>query len=479
MPRQSPAQDLPADVLWEIFLHSLSELPLDDVQPSTKIAPMQLCHVCTSWRTVALDNPALWSHLHYCLPIRWEKERPIAWSAERFLRDMEFLKWWRHNQGSRAPFIRFSIATQKKGTTYEELPLNTAEIINFFVEYPSSAQYLDVDRLGRYLFAQNPTNDKDILLQASALPNLHSLVTSHFCEKRRSLIAMSFFEQIQLPSALRRLALHDVELPPDYKFTTWSRLTYLSLKHVATVPSVWYTLIRSIPALQWGFFDVFLEPESPEVDINPSEFILASLSTLSLNVHSSDENPEPDPLAELLDGLNLPALLDLSIYIDVDFSQSSLPELAEIISNNINRSASTIKKLTIGLKIHGFDQYSIAEPEEWECVSTLSMVAPRLTHLIIDMGNKLSSSRLECMASIWENFLFQGPWVDLESPMNTIQKITAVVQRPERRGPEIDAVFREELGEKLDNIQLLFVKVDPKDLSPVGEGWKLWGSSVY
>ncbi|KAF8180600.1 hypothetical protein BJ912DRAFT_980896, partial [Pholiota molesta] len=63
--RRNPISGVPYDVLREIFLHCLPRHRLEIRQPNTTIAPMLLCQICSSWRTVALTSPTLWSHLSY------------------------------------------------------------------------------------------------------------------------------------------------------------------------------------------------------------------------------------------------------------------------------------------------------------------------------------------------------------------------------------------------------------------------------
>ncbi|KAF8171112.1 hypothetical protein BJ912DRAFT_860747, partial [Pholiota molesta] len=111
---ESPVNKLPYDLLREIFLRCLSENPLYDAQPDTTIAPMLLCHVCSSWRAVALMSASLWSHLYVRLPLLWEGEgaeeiKLVVRSKVAFTRDLEFLPWWRKNQGSVALFLRLDV----------------------------------------------------------------------------------------------------------------------------------------------------------------------------------------------------------------------------------------------------------------------------------------------------------------------------------------------------------------------------------
>jgi hypothetical protein len=108
----SPSRNVFYDVLREIFFHCLPERPLDEFQPNTNIAPILLCHVCSSWRAVALSSPFLWSHLHIKLPLIWDfdddshenSELVLVRDFEALACDIEFMRWWRT-----APFLCFGL----------------------------------------------------------------------------------------------------------------------------------------------------------------------------------------------------------------------------------------------------------------------------------------------------------------------------------------------------------------------------------
>ncbi|KAF8188990.1 hypothetical protein BJ912DRAFT_850978, partial [Pholiota molesta] len=104
---KSPIGAVPYDVLLDIFVHCLPHDRLEIRQPNMSIAPILLCHICSSWRTVALAAPILWSHLLYRVPV-WEMDDYSGRWA--FLeREIEFIRWWKKNQGLIAPFLRLDI----------------------------------------------------------------------------------------------------------------------------------------------------------------------------------------------------------------------------------------------------------------------------------------------------------------------------------------------------------------------------------
>jgi F-box-like len=71
----SPIQELPYDILAEIFSHAVSK-PVEFPDGNSQ-GPLDLVQVCSSWRHVALEMPSLWnsisldfqSDLDYCVPL--------------------------------------------------------------------------------------------------------------------------------------------------------------------------------------------------------------------------------------------------------------------------------------------------------------------------------------------------------------------------------------------------------------------------
>ncbi|KAH9477668.1 hypothetical protein JR316_0009894 [Psilocybe cubensis] len=62
----APIRRLPTDILREIFSHCLSSHRLPII--SATEAPLLLTHICSSWRTIALSSPLLWSKIIISLP---------------------------------------------------------------------------------------------------------------------------------------------------------------------------------------------------------------------------------------------------------------------------------------------------------------------------------------------------------------------------------------------------------------------------
>jgi hypothetical protein len=418
---------------------------------------------------------------------------PIAWDSEIFLSAMECLKWWRQNQGSKAPFIRLE-CYQPKNSTYpqsQELYLTHEDMIQLFVEHLSSAQYLDVAEFALYMpkdepidssSSRVPYSDLQSLATSLSYPKMNQSINSPFTAYNFHLEPMSSF---YIGPNLRRLRLHHVELVPDLRqaFTHWSlfRLTHISLQLMYMAPDVWYSFIRGVPNLQWGYFEIFLHRPSNKY---PPPFTLPYLDTLSVTLDNSDNNVEGEPFSQLLTNLHLPALRDLSVYIDAD--PWSFPLVAMKVNDGL-KSAPAVSKLTIAFQFFGFTEFT--DPHiGWDEVDKLPMLVPDLTHLVLDTcymrGGFEYDATLSRRLAYWTQFLSPTRWLDLDSPASTLRKISVVVKDPSREGPVVEGAFRralelEEAGhDKETKVVLEIIPEDKRGLAPYADGYKTWGCSL-
>lgn len=128
-PNESPFSNVPYNILKEIFLQCLPEDRLDEPQPSIKITPMILCHVCATRRVVALASVSLWMHLHIRLPILWDdNDNPSIRDSAALKRDIEVMKWWRTIHSLMTPFLCINvhrISWRESETEVQETNLNS------------------------------------------------------------------------------------------------------------------------------------------------------------------------------------------------------------------------------------------------------------------------------------------------------------------------------------------------------------------
>ncbi|KAF8175327.1 hypothetical protein BJ912DRAFT_988849 [Pholiota molesta] len=243
---ESPISKLPYDVLGEIFIDCLPQYPLLYQQPDKRIAPILLCHICSSWRMVALSSATLWTHLSYSVTITEEDDSGVdtaSWSTCA-KRDLEFIQWWRTHQGLISPFLNFSSNVGRPdGEVMERLTGDTNALL---LDYIASAQYLELDAFfWDHIYRSGPAGYQFL--------KLHTLISAQawrgHCRFHRVL------QHHALP-ALRRLLVNDRELSDTVNFPEyWSRLTHIALQ-VSTSIDNWFSFIRAVPSMEWGHFDI-------------------------------------------------------------------------------------------------------------------------------------------------------------------------------------------------------------------------------
>ena len=60
----APVHRLSMDVLGEIFAHCLATKNWNSIIINASEAPVLITHVCSTWRSIALPTPQLWSKFH-------------------------------------------------------------------------------------------------------------------------------------------------------------------------------------------------------------------------------------------------------------------------------------------------------------------------------------------------------------------------------------------------------------------------------
>ncbi|KAJ6481721.1 hypothetical protein C8R45DRAFT_1002832 [Mycena sanguinolenta] len=92
----SPLRRLPLDIIEELFMACL---PTNrNCVMSAMEAPVLLGRVCSSWRTISLSTPRLWSRLHIVEPTRPYRADPSLYEAKLAQR-LEVAKTWLQRSG--------------------------------------------------------------------------------------------------------------------------------------------------------------------------------------------------------------------------------------------------------------------------------------------------------------------------------------------------------------------------------------------
>ncbi|KAK7449787.1 hypothetical protein VKT23_013263 [Stygiomarasmius scandens] len=209
----SPLRTLPPEVLQAVFMHCLELFPII----SAREAPVLLTRICSKWRSVAIDTPALWASFHVALT------------------------------GARHPFesydstcnaIRDGLQTFLLRSS--PLPVNVSLCSGYYSPGPYSEDMtgevnrtLDVivphHKRWKYINLQLPAQCMDSVehLRGEDLPNLETAVIS--CSHGVSLqpvVASPFFENAP---RLQRLSLWARDHAVMFKLigsASWARLTH-------------------------------------------------------------------------------------------------------------------------------------------------------------------------------------------------------------------------------------------------------------
>ncbi|KAF9473822.1 hypothetical protein BDN70DRAFT_963442 [Pholiota conissans] len=369
----SPITRLPYDMLREIFIHYVPSYPF--LTPNSKSAPIFLCHICSSWRMAALTCPTLWSHLSHCITLQ-EIDFSISWTEHTVLkRDIEFLLWWKGNQGSNPPFLVLGAKAHKENDIDDD-KLISLDALDTIVEFIASAQYLDAHPF----FWE--------LLQKShlSLVNLRTLAMIKPFESR------SFLEEAQ--KVLSRLPENPSAAFPSSKWqqiclnkgnsidfasvitVTWSYITHISLADVKLSLPSWFSFLVGVPKLQWAYINI--------KQLNPHDFtnsnrthILNHLASLFLTCQDGCD------LIHLFKNLRLPALttLSLSSYSPLWKDDISMSRIYSIIRTTPN-------VITLALDDYFLSAIDYNRPINPNTTKWIWKLTPSLAHVHLDLSSE-------------------------------------------------------------------------------------------
>ncbi|KAF8171125.1 hypothetical protein BJ912DRAFT_996215 [Pholiota molesta] len=513
---ESPVNKLPHDLLSKIFLRCLSEHPLDDAQPDTTIAPILLCHVCSSWRAVALTSAPLWSHLYNCLPLSWDKPKEGEGEEEEeiklmvrskvvFARALEFLQWWRTNQGSVDLFLRLDVNRMRwhdgSVSFNTDLPFcidllfNTdmaSEDEDFLFDYLSSAHYLDAGAFHPYLVNQRLKRGFPV-----SFPSLRSLVIS--CFTRFSDGEIEYQPDIkmlppQTPPTLRHLSIQAYKIPRNHSLYDWSALTHISLDDVDIFLHSWFTIIRALVDLQWGHFKVNVISDPPHTfeHTQPPMGVLAKLSTLILDVHIPIPNDDFS-LSTLVQNMEFPTLHTLSLTSSAGgwCSPNALIDVHKVL-----KAAPALTKLAIGISNsqRGFLCFAYGASALYtsdlpsvinENVEPLLPYAPNLSHLQVELRCLHESTVAIVARNYVKLFLLSKRWLDLANPMSQIRRVTIVIKAiPWDVNLQFHGIYKALLKWnirkyiKAPNVSFEILSEAEQGIGKFGDAWMSWGSKV-
>ncbi|KAF8173097.1 hypothetical protein BJ912DRAFT_1047012 [Pholiota molesta] len=455
----SPISKVHYDVLGEIFDHCLPEHPLaryEDQQPNINLAPLLLCQVFSSWRTVALVSARLWSHLRYSFTVCVTQEGDKH-EYKLLAREVEFLQWWRKNQRAIPPFLHLSVKGGYRRTYVGELAQGG---MDFVMEYAASAQNLE---LSPFFWVQIHKRSKAGNLFMPS--KLHTLVRHGVGARSVGGIGSgySFFQSQMLfqPHNLRRLAIDEYRRGPELNIipSFWSTLTHISIWDINTTLSYWFTLLRGLPQLEWAHFSIEEEDEFMRWD--PSNIILPHLSTLYLAMRDSEDCREHIPFSSLFTNIHLPALHTLSLSWSISQPGHIYSIAAELSA--ILKFVPTVTTLTLAGKFLEIVHPAL-DPAAFDAEEDEEPIWKHAAH-VAELRLEAYGFTKRMDPLIWDMLFTQGRWFDLQDMACPVRVVTiadpslAFVVRD--IGESDEAVMarspiKRELAEKAPNIVFRF-----------------------
>ncbi|KAF9480400.1 hypothetical protein BDN70DRAFT_992742 [Pholiota conissans] len=406
----SPIGNIPYDILCEIFLYCMPHHPFHSAKSKSRSTPLLLCHVCSFWRSAALSCPSLWSHLQYTITMKRIKIKESGSSSMQwaFLRqDIDFLRWWKENQGTIAPFLSIDVCTviysreELQGRDYYV----GEDTLDFVATYLNSAQYLRIDDS---IYREN------MPWIQPAFQNLHTLVFFYNPIVALNLLSSHSPKSLRFVSLQRGIIQSIQSIPHNF-----SALTHLSLHNVRISIESWYTLLRAVPKLEWGYFhikEIYMYPTP-----TPTSITLSRLTSLTLSCNKASK------IVALLKNLLIPVLHTLSLSSRSHSWQDerAIPRLTTILRRTPNITTLSLGETFLSLHSLVYDP-TILAPEAtpfWEC--TL-----HLAHLQLGLPfahrNQIRGAEDRFSCFIRNVFRSDNTWLGLRHPSCPLHCVTIV-----------------------------------------------------
>ncbi|KAF8186733.1 hypothetical protein BJ912DRAFT_1060014 [Pholiota molesta] len=425
---RSPINDIPTEILCEIFARCVDQSSVHAfVQPNTQIAPMSLCQVCATWRAVVRATPPFWAHLRFELPLDWHANgRPYTEVPELLARRVEWLRWWRRHLGAMAPSIHAELrqVRRRAGTKYRRGRLSEPAA-EFLLELLSSAQWISVGRLYRYLVQRHQEAGYVVATHRRA----HTVVATWTSVSEFGGLAAynQYLHSLVTQAAatpLRCFAIENAKLGPrDFASPlNWSMLTHLSTLKALVHLTTWHAFIRSLGALQAGAFHLDFRDSDIATYPRPAAGTLPALTMLHIDAAQSKDAGQY-PLRAALDNLQLPALRTLSLKSRARtwYGATALAEVDAALA-----SAPAVTELALGryfLSGVGHDADTAFFEPIRDPITQLAKGAPRLERLSFAVDSPLG--REEWRPFVERVFASSG-WLDLKSQASSVREVIFV-----------------------------------------------------
>ncbi|KAJ7858446.1 hypothetical protein B0H13DRAFT_2672502 [Mycena leptocephala] len=312
----SPIRRLPLDVIEEIFVaciptHRNCVMSADE-------APVLLGRICSSWRTISLSIPRLWSRLHIVEPIRTYSSSPGLYEANVAQR-LEVTNAWLRRSGT----CPLSISFESNGHTITPSPpaSNTDLFLNALILFANQWQNIRLVTPPLALETFSRLTESDV-------PLLKHLDILQFSDRHHS-SQRSLSGILRAPSLLK-FSFSGYNITSSDLPLRWSQLTALVLM-VSTwgfgqpqTSQVVLDILGRCPKLQSCKLLVEIEG-----DLTNSITECPLLQTFNLRCRG----PALDISGRLLSRLSLPDLRDFTLGVGTPMDSQATADSLQVVSS--------------------------------------------------------------------------------------------------------------------------------------------------
>ncbi|KDR76680.1 hypothetical protein GALMADRAFT_139579 [Galerina marginata CBS 339.88] len=433
-----PVEDIPLDILQEIFIRCLPQDAMTHRQPNITITPILLCHVSSYWRMVALGIPRLWTDLYHVLRVYAEVPNRTLLSEGIHKGDLNFLSWWKLNIGT--VHLRLRVMVQwVKGNSEFKVGKSDGSLLSLV----SAARHLDIDidfacalrtHFGGNLPDSTLRADTFLLHPGSRGFRDHSNKFPFNMSRDPKLIPYPTDQPV------RRMLLDSISFKQqDLGVLNWSQLTHLILIDAGLSAPGWSAMIRECGNLESGTFRIRGRGSghNQPVQGDPPSCTLPRLQQLVVKWDSSNF---PHPLFR---NLYLPGLTRLRLA-----SALTVRELHELL-----RSTPSVQELHLSHSIPANPDFKSRGliPRPSANVDELTVYVPDLEHLVIQLDFTYNKE-YEDVSHLLE-VLSTTPWLKLGSGRNAIKRVELIVEHWESR--EILVEGLKTLNPVIDEVEII------------------------
>ncbi|KAJ7502626.1 hypothetical protein B0H11DRAFT_1989391 [Mycena galericulata] len=208
----SPLRRMPPDIIQEIFMACLPTHR--NCVMSAKEAPVLLGRICSSWRTLSLSTPRLWSRLHMVEPTLVHPDASKA-VEEKLVQRLETTKTWLDRSGQCTLSISF-------GSSFSGFRPNTQDsFMKVILPFASRWEHITFAIPPLLLLTTSRLTEAD-------LSNLKSLAIHQTDVEDTSLVRWDSLSLLRAPN-LSRVSISSARLNPLTLPLQWNQLTHLSI----------------------------------------------------------------------------------------------------------------------------------------------------------------------------------------------------------------------------------------------------------